>query len=72
MEGLGSDNSPICTITGIYGFPDDEDKYNTWGLIASLNNSMLPWLSFRDFNEILVQHDNKVGPQNHKLQLTIF
>jgi len=42
MEGLGSDSNPIWRIIGIYGFPDDEDKYKTWNLIASLNNSALP------------------------------
>jgi len=61
MEGMGGDSTLIWSITGIYGFPDDESKHKTWDLIASLNTSNLPWLCFGDFNDILEHQDKKGG-----------
>ena len=61
LEGLGWEGNPIWRITGIYGYPNDEEKHKTWSLIANLNNSALPWLCFGDFNEILAQEEKKGG-----------
>jgi len=70
MEGLGSSCTPKWRITGIYGFPEEENKHKTWDLIASLNSPTLPWLCFGDFNEILEHRDKQGGPPNHRFCLT--
>ena len=62
LEDLGREGNPIWRITGIYGFPNDEDKCKTWNVIASLNNSALPWLCFGDFNELLAQQEKRGDP----------
>ncbi|PWA33159.1 hypothetical protein CTI12_AA624890 [Artemisia annua] len=47
--------------SGIYGWPTNQDKYRTWMLLHSLkSSSMLPWVCFGDFNEVLYTFE-KVG-----------
>jgi len=54
---------------GLWGYPNNEEKHKTWALLKSLNTSGLPWVCFRDFNEILGQHE-KIG-NNGKNQALI-
>ncbi|GJT29692.1 reverse transcriptase [Tanacetum coccineum] len=47
--------------SGIYGWPTNQDKYHTWMLLCSIKSlSMLPWVCFVDFNEVLYSFE-KVG-----------
>ena len=41
-------------LTGFYGHPKTHQRYESWHLLAFLNNQLqLPWLCLREFNEIL-------------------
>ena len=41
-------------LTGFYGHPNMHQRYESWHLLAFLNNQLhLPWLCLGDFNEIL-------------------
>lgn len=49
-------------FTGIYGFPQIEDRHKTWSLLRDLHlQESLPWLCAGDFNEILFQHEKDGG-----------
>ena len=49
-------------FTGIYGFPEAYRKPKTWELLRGLNQKFcLPWICFRDFNEILRGHEKLRG-----------
>jgi len=72
MEGVDCERTPKWRITGIYGFPEEENKQKTWDLVASLNNSTLPWLCFGDFNEILDHQDKQGGMPKSQAQLDRF
>ena len=54
-------------MIGIYGHPNDEDKWKTWDPIKSLNRDApdVSWLYFGDFNEILAYEDKLGGPFKH-------
>ncbi|PWA56180.1 hypothetical protein CTI12_AA420120 [Artemisia annua] len=55
------DNGKEWRGSGIYGWPTNHDKYQTWLLLRSLKNlSTLPWVCFGDFNEVLYSFE-KVG-----------
>ncbi|XP_057444580.1 uncharacterized protein LOC130736815 [Lotus japonicus] len=48
--------------TGFYGHPEKQQKWRSWELLRSLKpTNHLPWLCFRDFNEILCQDEKKGG-----------
>ncbi|XP_021851299.1 uncharacterized protein [Spinacia oleracea] len=48
-------------LTGVYGFPEEERKAETWNLLVILcRESELPLVCMGDFNGIL-SHDEKVG-----------
>ncbi|KAL7153226.1 hypothetical protein ABFS83_04G152200 [Erythranthe nasuta] len=48
-------------FTGIYGFPEQQRRNETWSLLRQLNaQSNLPWVIGGDFNEILFNSE-KVG-----------
>jgi len=55
-----------------YGFPNDESKYKTWDLIASLNTSNLPWLCFSDFNEIMAHQEKRGGSSKPQVLIDSF
>lgn len=41
-------------FTGIYGHPEDDQKWRTWSLLRRLaTENQMPWLCVGDFNEIL-------------------
>ena len=41
-------------LTGIYGYPNEQQKPETWRLLWHIHNrSTLPWLCIGDYNEIL-------------------
>ena len=69
MVHLSGDWEAIWRIIGVYGYPNNKEKYKTWALLKSLNVSGLPWFCFGDFNEILGQH-KKTG-NNGKTQALI-
>lgn len=57
---LDGSESP-CMVTGIYGFPSDSQKKDTWLLIQSLINPLcIDWLCFGDLNDTL-SADEKSG-----------
>lgn len=42
------------SVTGIYGWPQQENKYRTWELMKRLHREIKgPWLCLGDFTEIL-------------------
>ncbi|PWA74858.1 hypothetical protein CTI12_AA246600 [Artemisia annua] len=54
--------------SGIYGWPANHDKYQTWMLLRSLKNlSTLPWVCFGDFNEVLYSFE-KVGTRGYNMR----
>ena len=49
-------------ITSFYGHPETHKRYESWHLLAFLNNQLqLPWLCLGDFNEILSMNENFGG-----------
>ena len=55
-------------ITRFYGHPETHKRYESWHLLAFLNNQLqLPWLCLGDFNEILSMNE-KFGGANHPQQ----
>ena len=55
----GTDNE--WRLTGFYGEPETARRIEAWEKLRYLNSiSDIPWLCFRDFNEIIRQ-DEKVG-----------
>lgn len=54
--------------TGIYNHSKTEEKKHTWELIRRLSGlSSIPWLCFRDFNEILHLNE-KIGGNERKVE----
>ena len=49
-----TENNYKWRLTGFYGHPETHRRYESWHLLAFLNNQLhLPWLCLGDFNEIL-------------------
>ncbi|KAL8485009.1 hypothetical protein ACS0TY_027348 [Phlomoides rotata] len=49
-------------FTGIYGWPEDQQKWKTWHLLDTLAvGNSLPWLCVGDFNEIMFQYEKQGG-----------
>ena len=69
MVHLSEDGKAIQRVTGVYGYPNNEEKHKTWALLKSLHTNDLLWLCFGDFNEILGRHE-KTG-NNGKNQALI-
>ncbi|XP_071723825.1 uncharacterized protein [Rutidosis leptorrhynchoides] len=59
-------------ITGIYGWPESENKWKTGKLILDLApKCSLPWMLFRDFNLILDNSEKRGGIRRTQSQLDI-
>lgn len=60
-------------FTGIYGFPQTEDRHKTWTLLRDLHSQEdVPWLCAGDFNEILYQHEKEGGVLRPQAQMDRF
>lgn len=60
-------------FTGVYGFPQTEDRHKTWTLLRDLHaQENLPWLCAGDFNEILFQHEKEGGSLKSQSQMDRF
>jgi hypothetical protein len=60
-------------FTGIYGFPQTEDRHKTWTLLRDLHSQEdVPWLCAGDFNEILYQHEKEGGLLRPQAQMDRF
>lgn len=58
------DSSSNCKwfLSGIYGWPEAENKWRTWDLLERIKrNNMEPWCCFGDFNEIMWSIEKKGG-----------
>lgn len=52
----------IFRLTGIYGEPDRNKRYETWQLIRHLSiNNSLPWVLIDDMNNVCSQEDKRGG-----------
>jgi len=60
-------------FTGIYGYPQTEDRHKTWTLLRDLHSQeAMPWLCAGDFNEILYQHEKEGGALRPQSQMDRF
>ncbi|KAL4603668.1 hypothetical protein ACB092_10G140800 [Castanea dentata] len=67
------DNNFYWRITGFYGHPETHRRYESWQLLAFLNNqSQLPWLCLGDFNEILSISEKEGGTIRTQSQMERF
>jgi hypothetical protein len=59
-------------LTGIYGYPEEQNKRKTWQLVASLaRQNQGRWLCCGDFNDILDAQEKKGGNDRSQSQLSI-
>lgn len=59
----GPFSHPWC-LMGIYGFPEDHNKHQTWEVLHALKNqSQLPCCIFSDNNDIMFDKKKKGGNQ---------
>lgn len=64
-----SENGSYWRCTGVYGHPESAQKRHTWNLLKRLAElSSLPWLCFRDFNEILNLNE-KIGGNEKQISI---
>ena len=57
-------------ITGFYGHPETHRRKESWEQLKSLNiRFQLPWICFRDFNEILSVNEKWGGVQRSQRQM---
>lgn len=55
-------NGSQWRLTGLYGYPEAENKEKTWRIMRQLKDAnSLPWLCFGDFNCILAHEEKKGG-----------
>ncbi|GKD88084.1 reverse transcriptase [Tanacetum coccineum] len=60
-RSVKEDSNTIWRGTGIYGWPKQQDKHQTWNLLRFLRRHQIQaWLCFGDFNEILYAYE-KMG-----------
>ncbi|KAL8465806.1 hypothetical protein ACS0TY_035059 [Phlomoides rotata] len=60
-------------FTGVYGWPDDQQKWKTWRMIDYLaNGNSLPWLCLGDFNEILFDYEKRGGLRRRESKMAEF
>lgn len=56
------ENDSRWRLTGIYGWPESNQKHQTWDLIRSLgSDNNIPWLLGGDFNEVLRETEKRGG-----------
>lgn len=52
-------------ITRFYGNPETHRRKESWNFLNTLNSQFqLPWMCFKDFNEILSSEEKLGGPQD--------
>ena len=67
------DSNFYWRITGFYGHLETYRRYESWQLLAFLNNQFqLPWLCLRDFNEILLINEKVGGATRTQQQMDGF
>lgn len=60
-------------ITRFYGHLETHRRKESWNFLDALNHQFnLPWLCFRDFNEILSSREKKGGPPRPQNQMESF
>ena len=60
-------------LTGFYGHPETHRRYESWHLLAFLNNQLqLPWLCLGDFNDILSNTEKSGGAIQSQQQMDGF
>ena len=60
-------------LTGFYGHPETHERYESWHLLAFLNNQLhLPWLCLGDFNKILSNSEKQGGAIRSQQQMDGF
>ena len=68
-----TENSYKWRLTGFYGHPETHRRYESWHLLAFLNNQLhLPWLCLGDFNEILSNSKKQGGAIRSQQQMDGF
>ncbi|XP_021775080.1 uncharacterized protein LOC110738941 [Chenopodium quinoa] len=59
---LDVNNTPISRAVGLYGWPEQANKHQTWSLMSKIKlASNLPCIMFGDFNEILNLSEKEGG-----------
>ncbi|GJS88481.1 ribonuclease H-like domain-containing protein [Tanacetum coccineum] len=72
-DHLKEDGGNVWRGTGIYGWPTQQDKFQTWALLRSLKSyQRRPWVCSGDFNEVLYAYE-KAGRRGCNInQMTAF
>lgn len=69
IDGEGGDN---WSLSGIYGYPEENNKKKTWGLIRQISNSVNEkWLCIGDLNDIINGEEKQGGNFRSQNQLKI-
>lgn len=57
-----SEDGQQWSFTGVYGFPEDHNKWKTWQLVQQIHMGVQDrWLCVGDFNDILVANEKRGG-----------
>ncbi|KAL8549289.1 hypothetical protein ACS0TY_008223 [Phlomoides rotata] len=60
-------------FTGMYGWPDDQNKWKTWRMLDFLaTGNTLPWCCMGDFNEILFDYEKRGGLPHRACRMEAF
>ncbi|KAL8539523.1 hypothetical protein ACS0TY_001218 [Phlomoides rotata] len=63
----------IWRFTGIYGFPEDAQKWKTWRLLGRLAlGCSIPWLCVGDYNEIMFDSEKSGGNLRNESRMQDF
>ena len=66
-------SEPEWQFTGVYGFPETQNKLKTCELLLDLKDrSNLPWLIGGDINEIIFNFEKSSGPPKSQMVLDAF
>ena len=67
------ENGRHWRLTGMYGYPEEENKAKTWDLMKTLSrDTSLPWLCFGDFNCIAAHEEKRGGPMKNQREIDGF